>query len=87
MRVVEKAQELWYKWVPGWLPVFLALLWIAMQYQRIEDRLDIQDAQIKAIQEYLRSDHQKTSSSPFDPGISFNRQQPQQMANDPSIER
>jgi hypothetical protein len=62
--MVEKAKNLWYEWIPGWLPIVLALLWIAMQYQKIEDRLDVQEDQIKEMQEYMRNQHQMGHPTP-----------------------
>lgn len=58
--VVEKAKKLWYEWVPGWLPIVLALSWVAMQYQRNNDRLDTLEHQVKDMQEYLRTEHAKS---------------------------
>jgi hypothetical protein len=79
--MVEKARALWHEWIPGWFPIASAILvasfWLGQQQQRIIDRLDAQDRQIQAIQEYLRQTHgQKNEAEPPIPGISFN-QQPQ----------
>lgn len=59
MTVVEKIKEAWYKWIPSWLPIVVALCWLAMQYQRTNDRLDSLEKQMQAIQEYLRNSHEK----------------------------
>jgi hypothetical protein len=46
MGMVEKARAFWYTWIPGWLPIVCALIYIGMQYQRNNDHLDASDKQI-----------------------------------------
>ena len=77
--MVEKARALWHEWIPSWVPIASAILvasfWLGQQQQRIIDRLDQQDRQIQAIQEYLRQTHeQKNDSYPVIPGITMNQQ-------------
>ena len=62
--VVEKAKALWQEWVPGWLPIVLALCWVGMQYQRVNDRLDSLEKQMQDLQQYQRSEHRKTQYNP-----------------------
>jgi len=61
MVVVDKIKEFWHDQIPGWLPIFLAVLsaafWIGQKQQNIEDRLVNLEKQVMAIQNYLRSDH------------------------------
>jgi hypothetical protein len=77
-QMTEKAKALWYEWIPSWLPIMLALLWIAMQYQKIEDRLDQQETQIKAIQEYMRTNLKQVLIDP--PAAGLQPQAPPQEA-------
>ena len=58
--LVEQAKELWYRWIPGWLPLFLAILWVGMQYQRMNDRLDALEKQMVALQENQRQHQEKS---------------------------
>jgi hypothetical protein len=60
--MVERAKELWYQWIPGWLPVCVCILsgaiWVGRYTQGIDDRLKSLEEQVKAIQQYISSDHQ-----------------------------
>ena len=62
--MVDKIKEFWHDQVPGWLPIFVAIVgaafWIGQQQQNITDRLSNVEKQIIAIQEYLRTSHEKT---------------------------
>lgn len=64
--MVEKAKEVWYKWIPGWLPVVGCLIAMAMQYQHNADRLDSLEKQMIAVQDYLKSHsvHTHQNSTP-----------------------
>lgn len=68
--MVEQVRQFWHDQIPGWFPIassiVLAAFWLGQQQQRILDRLDQQDKQIQAIQEYLKSSHPKDAySSPL----------------------
>ena len=76
--MVERAKALWHEWIPGWFPIASAILvgtfWLGQQQQRIIDRLDSQDKQIQAIQQYLRENHgNKNYPEASIPGITMNR--------------
>lgn len=61
--MADKIREFWYQWIPGWLPVVVAIVsaafWVGQQQQSVIDRLKSVEEQVKAIQDYLRNDHQK----------------------------
>ena len=63
MTLVEKTRALLEKF-PAWWPVFVALIWLIWQtaswHQEIMDQLKTQEDQIKAMQEYLKTDHDHT---------------------------
>jgi hypothetical protein len=63
MSMVDKIKEFWHDQIPGWLPIFLAIVsaafWIGSKQQSIDDRLNSVEVQIRAIQEYLRTNHEK----------------------------
>jgi len=61
--MVERAKEVWYKFIPPWLPVLIALLWIGMQYQKVIDREDSLEKQVMAIQEYMRTEHSEKNDA------------------------
>jgi hypothetical protein len=76
--MVERTKALWHEWIPGWFPIASAILaasfWLGQQQQRIIDRLDSQDKQIQAIQQYLRENHGKQNYPEASiPGITMNR--------------
>jgi hypothetical protein len=81
--MVERIKQAWFQWIPSWLPIVMALCWIAMQYQRVEDRLGILEEQMKAVQSYISTQHEKSYSFPPQTGV----QSGQQFAGDDSIER
>jgi hypothetical protein len=61
--MVERAKEVWFKFIPPWLPVLIALLWIGMQYQKVIDREDSLEKQVMAIQEYMRTEHSEKNDA------------------------
>ena len=73
--MVEKAKALWAEWIPGWFPIFLAIIgaafWIGQQQQNIIDRLSAVEMQVKAIQEYLRTSHAKGAPEPPISGVVY----------------
>ena len=75
--MVEKVKAIWYQWIPGWLPIVLALCWIAMQYQRNNDRLDALEHQMKDVQEYLRTNHDKSGYMGPQSGVQSGQQPPE----------
>jgi len=79
--MVDKIKDFWHDQIPGWFPVFLAIIgcafWIGQAQQSINDRLKNLEVQVMAIQDYLRSDHKKSEVEPPLPGISSNNNAPQ----------
>lgn len=59
--VVERAKELWYQWIPGWLPVCSCIIvgawWVGQYTQSINDRLKALEEQMKQVQQYISHDH------------------------------
>jgi hypothetical protein len=64
----DKIKEFWHDQIPGWLPIFVAIVtaafWVGQQQAHIVDRLDAVESQIKAIQDYMRNDHNKSYANP-----------------------
>jgi hypothetical protein len=88
--VVEKVKR-WFEWLPGWLPVCSCILvgvFVLGQYQQsISDRLKSLEEQVKAIQDYMRTNH---SEHPKNTGDSLNRRyyddSPPQDARTPNLQ-
>ena len=61
MVMVDKIKEFWHDQIPGWFPIFVAIIgaafWIGQQQQNITDRLSNLEKQVMAIQDYLRNEH------------------------------
>jgi hypothetical protein len=84
VNVVDKVKALWYEWIPGWLPIVLALCWMAMQYQHVNDRLDSLEKQMIDMQDYIRHEHQKTRAEPPDSELQLPQARPQDAGNSPA---
>ncbi len=84
MVMVEKLKSFWHDQIPQWIPLGIAILggvfWVGQQQQSIIDRLGDVESQVKAIQDYLRHDHDKSYSNQLPPGVSLNQESPQDAA-------
>jgi hypothetical protein len=81
MGMVEKVREQWYRWVPGWLPVVIALFGLCMYLQRLSDKVDVLESQMKDVQQYLQTHHAKNDDGEYIPGVSLMQQAPPQDAS------
>jgi len=70
--MVERIKETWHQYIPGWLPILVALLWLGMQYQHIIDVQSQQGLQIEAIQRYISNDHKPHGESSLPPDFQPN---------------
>jgi hypothetical protein len=81
MDLVEQIKEAWYKWIPGWLPVCLAILggtwWIASTVTGMERDIQSLQEQMKDVQQYLRSEHKKSAFESPDSRLQYPQGQPQ----------
>jgi len=64
--------------LPDWWPVMAACIWLiwstATWHQEIIDKMNSQEEQIKAIQEYLRNGHAEKNGAEISiPGLSSNQ--------------
>ena len=71
--LMERGKQ-WFEWLPGWMPICAAIfggaLWVGQYTQGINDRLVALEAQVKQIQEYLRTPHDPNYKSPQKDGES-----------------
>ncbi len=61
--MVERAKEFWYTWIPGWLPICLAILggtwWVAATVTGMQRDIQSLQDQMKDVQQYMRTEHRK----------------------------
>jgi hypothetical protein len=73
MRLVERAKELWYQWIPGWLPVVLAILsatwWVSATVTGMQRDVKSLQKQVEDIEDYLRHQHSKNYSQNPEPDL------------------
>ena len=86
--MVEKARTLLSK-LPNWWPVLVGIIWLIWStsawHTEVMDKINTQEDQIKAIQEYLKHDHnhQKGDVDFPDVGVSSNGNRPPQVSDQP----
>ena len=58
----------WYTWIPGWLPIVLAIcggsMWIGQYTQTINDRLSALEKEVQEIQGVLQNLQERQSNVP-----------------------
>jgi len=83
MTLPEKVKAFWEQ-IPAWLPiggsVLFAALYVGGYAQRLNDRLDSMESQIKAIQDYIRHEHKKADSNAPDFDLQSSDKKPSETA-------
>ena len=88
MVVVEKARELWYAWIPGWLPVCMCILgacwWVSSTVTgmnrdilSLQGRIELLQKRLDSIEDYLRTSHDKTGYFGPQSGLQYPHESPQ----------